>query len=114
MSATVRYKGRLTKVAENKPLEELCKEICNQNGIIDLLKYQRNYQDVIRYDLYEKYVIVNNELYEIKNEELDSYMEFFEAEKKQDGAINFHVMYYSGACSFEEAIEEAFKNMKEG
>lgn len=50
-------------------------------------------------------------VYDVKKENL-SYCDIFEAMPNEEGGTDFIVQFYNGGCSFDEAIEEAVKNMK--
>lgn len=48
----------------------------------------------------------------LKKISIDPDDDIFNATQNLDGTIDFHVMYYNGGCSFNEAIEEAISNME--
>jgi len=73
-----------------------------------------NNKDVMEYfldEFYEKYLFINNELYEIiEQNSYDNESSRFESKQLEDGTITFNVAYYNGGCSFQEAIDCALKN----
>ena len=115
MSETVHYKGKIQLVEKIKDetLEEQCKRILSEHGYHELDLYYDSWYEMLCEELYERYVIVNNSIYKVidkKNLGID--YDIFEATKNDDKTINYHVMYYDGGCSFNEAIEEAIQNME--
>lgn len=66
------------------------------------------------YDVFYKNtgVLVNNTIYEIVTMRSFEYDDMFEANRCQDGSIDFTIKYYNGGCSFSEALERAFSNIK--
>ena len=97
MSETVHYKGKIQLVEKIKDetLEEQCKRILSEHGYQELDLYCDSWHEMLCEELYERYVIVNDSIYKVI-----------------DKTINYHVMYYDGGCSFNEAIEEAIQNME--
>jgi len=118
MSETVRYKGVLSKVPRLKgeSFYELCVRTCvenrNNSYEFDPKDYDNAYE-MIHEELWNSHTIIENQLYKIEKEEMDCDFEFYEANRRFDGKIEFHVMYYNGGCGLTEAIEEAVKNIKE-
>lgn len=115
MSETVHYTGKLQLVNKlpNETLEEQCKRILVEHNYRELDSYCDSWREMLYEELYERYVVVNNNnIYEIveKNNKTDEY-DIFNATQNLDGSIDYEVMYYNGGCSFNEAIEEALENM---
>jgi hypothetical protein len=106
--------GKIKKMVVN-PLE-FAKE-----SIYDMVKEPPSYydmtddEDVMEYfldEFYEKYLFINNELYEIiEQNSYDNESSRFESKQLEDGTITFNVAYYNGGCSFQEAIDFALGNM---
>lgn len=113
MSETVYYKGILKPVdfLIGETLEERCKRII---GDVELEDYYDSYQEKLMndYDYYQKYIIHNDILYFVEKKNVDPDEDIFKANRNVDGTVDFEVKYYNGGCSFDEAIEEAFENMK--
>jgi hypothetical protein len=55
---------------------------------------------------YEKYILIEDMVWELDNRELDPYGFSF-AEKNLDGSITYFVSFYNGGCSLGEAIQSA-------
>lgn len=93
MSEIVHYKGTL------KPTGKSLKD------------YMPQAED--EYDLpYQEAILIDDIVYEVSKEELiDS--DIFLASKNDDGSIDFQVKYYNGGCSFDEAIDESLKKLKD-
>lgn len=115
MSETVRYTGKLELVEKlkNETLEEQCKRILNWHKYWELNKYCDSWEEMLCDELYEKYVIHNEDIYEVIEQKYkDTDYNIFEAHKNADGTISYEVMYYNGGCSFDEAICEALDNIE--
>lgn len=110
MSSTVHYKGILKKVErlEGESLEEQCKRLLENK---ELPSYFDSYQEYLTDLFYKSMVIHNDTIYKAEKEEIDPDNDIFNATLKDNGEIEFEVRYYNGGCSFDEAIEEAFKNI---
>ena len=115
MSEMVRYTGklRLKEKLPNETLEEQCKRILFEHNYFELQYYYDSWKEMLCYELYERYVIYNNEVYEvIEKNYRDFYDSIFEAYKNDNGTIDYQVVYYNGGCGFTEAIEEALNNIE--
>ena len=115
MSEMVHYTGKLQLVNKlpNETLEEQCKRILAEHNYLDLDNYCDSWREMLCEELYERYVIANDTIYEVvekKHRSIDE--DIFEAHSNLDGSIEYEVMYYNGGCSFSEAIEEALENLK--
>ena len=62
---------------------------------------------------YENFVIVNDQLYEIIDDEDIAENDIFRLEDLGNGEFSYFVSYYNGGCGFGEAIEEAFRNLND-
>lgn len=113
MSETVRYKGKIKKIASFKDKEEIAKcELIKREKSEDL-EYYDSYVEKLCDCFYQEYIEVNEELYQvIEKEDLDMEYDVFESNKNSDETIDFHVMYYNGGCGFAQAIEYALKGDK--
>jgi hypothetical protein len=58
---------------------------------------------------YEEYILIEDMVWEIDNQELDPYGFSF-AEKNPDGSFTYFVSFYNGGCSLGEAIQEVVEN----
>lgn len=116
MSETVRYTGKikLLERINNETLEEQCERIAEENNCREFIGYYDNWQEVIMYELYDKYVVHNDKVYEVLEQEYAyTYMGIFKGFKNKDRTINYDVMYYNGGCSFDEAIGRVLDSMEE-
>lgn len=111
MSETVHYKGILKEVKryEGETLEEQCKRLMENK---DLPSYYDTYEEYLLDENYRKITIQNGIVYRVEKEEVDPYSDIFNARMNENGEIEFEVRYYNGGCGFDEAIEEAVKNIK--
>ena len=108
MSETEIVKGKLIPVDQGKSesLIDVCKRICDKFGVTGETFDGYDYDELMRDELYNKAVVINNIVYLIESKSFN-YEDIFEAEKNDDGSINFLVKFYNGGCGLEEAIEEA-------
>lgn len=116
MSETVRYTGKikLLERINNETLEEQCERIAEENHCREFIGYYDNWQEVIMYELVDKYVIHNDKVYEVlEQKDVDIYESVFKGLKNKDRTINYDVMYYNGGCSFDEAIGRVLDSMEE-
>ncbi len=114
MSEMVRYTGklRLKEKLPNETLEEQCKRILREHNYFELQDYCDSWKEMLYDELYERYVVYNNEVYEVIEKNYRDFCDSsFEAYKNDDGIINYQVVYYNGGCGFTEAIEEALNNI---
>lgn len=113
MSETVHYTGRLKLVEklENETLEEQCKRVLSWYNYTDL-RYCDSWEEMLCDELYKKYVIHNENVYEVveqRSRDMDD--DVFEAIENSDGSISYVVRYYNGGCSFDEAIGYALDKL---
>lgn len=115
MSRTVHYTGRLELVEKLKDetLEEQCKRILSLYNYTDLHGYCDTWEEMLCDELYEKYVIHNEDVYKVvEKRSRNTDYDVFEAIENSDGSISYVVMYYNGGCSFDEAIGYALNKLK--
>jgi len=110
MSETVHYKGTLILLErlENETLEEQIQRILCKD---ELPSYAESWEECLYSDYYKEYTVSNNILYKVEEIKSIGDYDIFDIHKNTDGTYDFEVMYYNGGCSFDEAIEEAFKNL---
>ncbi|MFS0878003.1 hypothetical protein [Solibacillus isronensis] len=110
MSETVHYKGVLKKVErfDGENLEQQCKRLL---GNKELPSYFDSYEEFLLDNYYKTMTVQNDTVYEVKAIEVDADSDIFNATLLNDGQIEFEVRYYNGGCGFDEAIEEAIKNI---
>lgn len=112
MSEDVRYSGKLMLVTKlnTETLEEQCKRICNEIGY-ELTKWCDTYEELVRDELYDNYIILEDRLYKMEYT-CDQNGEYFEANYDAEGNIKFEVGFYNGGCDLHEAIEEAYEKLE--
>ena len=112
MSEIEHYRGILKEVArlDDESLESQCKRLLHDDK---LRSYEATYTDALLDRNYQIYIIKNDVLYEVSKVALGPDGDIFNMYKNNDGTLSFEVRYYNGGCGFDEAIEEAFSNMKE-
>lgn len=101
MSEDNRFKGKLKQLhqQENESFDDLCKRI--SNGEDDFFN-----------DNYEKYVLINDKLFEIVEcEELDAYDNFCYLYSNEDNTISFLTQYYNGGTCLSEMLESELKKL---
>lgn len=114
MGEVVHYTGKIKLVEKlyNESLEEQCKRVLVQHKYTQLNSYCSSWEEMLCDEMYDNYVIVNNNLYEIveKNDkEYDN--DIFNISKNKDGSYNYEVMFYDGGRTFSEAIAIALNNI---
>lgn len=119
MSETVHYKGKLNLVCQTQDksfFEDVCKELCIKRNFKELYDFYETWEEQLRSELYEKYVIVHDEfisVYEVLSQiNIDDY-EMFNVSKLSDTEYDYEVMYYNGCMGLSEAIEESFYRLGE-
>jgi len=119
MSSTKQYKGVLSVVPrdEGVSLEDQMIQILNQAGLtiktLDDGSIEYSIREHFDDEFYRKYVVVDDVIYKVESMGDVSNDDIFEAHIRPDGKIGYHVMYYNGGCSFDEAINYSIKGMKE-
>jgi len=115
MSYYEHYRGTLTKVErlENESLEDQCKRLLEEKMLQEVIlpEYYDSYAEMLIDEFYKEYYTYNGILYSMYRESIDSDGDIFNANEGENGTINFEVRYYNGGCGFNEAIEEAIKNI---
>jgi hypothetical protein len=112
MSRVETYIGKLTKVRNGSipnefpvSLEEVCKRVLQENGYDKISEGSDSYKESIYDELGDRYVVLNNTLYEIEKEELgDEY--FCHSKTNDDGSISFFTQFYNGGTQLNEMLEE--------
>lgn len=62
-------------------------------------------------DLTDRFIFVNDDLYEVlEKEDFDS-CDIFEGTENNDGSISVLLQYYNGGCGFSEAVGYAINKM---
>lgn len=111
MSEVCRYTGKvkLMPKQEGEDLEAQCKRIYyikdgKNNG------YVKDYIEEIKYEYYDKYVIVGEDLYEVIDlEEGDSEDTRCTLIREADGVYIFDTTYYDGSTHLTEVLSESIQ-----
>ena len=108
---TIIGKLKLLPKLKGESLGAQCKRICNEKlNVCDLGIFNDSWQERLsEFD----FVIYNGYLYEVIERKDYGVCDIFDISSNKDGTYNFSLSYYNGGCSFSEAIERAFKRMKE-
>ena len=115
MSATVHYKGKLKLIekVDNETLEEQCKRLIASHNFTKSNASYYSWEEMLCDELYDKYVVCNNRVYEILEKQYINYYDDISiAYENEDGTISYEVKYYNGGCCFSEAIEYALDELK--
>lgn len=110
LSEMVQYKGVLKKIEklEGETLEEQCKRLLENK---ELPSYHDSYAEFLLDQHYKEMTIQGGVLYHVEKEKLDPEDNMFNASIEDNGDISFEVRYYNGGCGFDEAIENAMKQL---
>ena len=111
MSEQETVRGKMIRLPVLGDIENTAKHLCQQEGWD---KYEEeNWLETLFDNGYRKYVVTENCVYLVTECKEFEYGDIFEAREVKDGEVDFILSYYNGGCSFDEAIEEAIKNMEE-
>lgn len=119
MSEDVLYQGNIIEIEkEIEKIEDKIWNILSENLKQEYLENFNNgygYDDLTEFfydndELYDNYILTNNNLYKINSMKKEEGMQVFYSTEKEDGTIDFVVLFYNGGCSFGEAIEQALNN----
>lgn len=111
MSRTVHYKGVMKKAErlEGESLEEQCKRLI---GDKELPSYCDSYEEFLNDTFYQEMSIQNGTVYLIEKNEIDLDEDLYQASLNDNGDIEFEVRYYTGGSSFDEALQDAIRTIK--
>lgn len=103
MSETEINKGKLTLVGT-------LDNFVRQNK--DKIKYEGDtVEETFSENFYNTHVLIDRFVYEIIPDALDFYDDIFEMSCDSSGDLHYLLKYYNGGCGFQEAIDQAYKNM---
>ena len=113
MSSTETHFGKLRKVeVKNYTLEQWCEHKCKENGNIELKSYFDSWQEQMIDEYYEKYFIVNGEVWEAIEHIESEDGEFIDIMiPNEDGTITFVQQFYNGGTCLSECIEDGIKKI---
>ena len=100
-------KIKLIEKLENETLEQQCKRVLVMK---QLDNYYDSYEEAIM-DCNDKYIIHNNNVYEVIEDREQEDCDIFEANSNADGTISYTISYYNGGCCFNEAIGRSLKKL---
>ena len=111
MSDYEAYKGKLYPVPllDSGGMEGTAKLILEQGGVQEPSSYSETYLEELMDWGYGEYYVTKDRIYRISKEEVYT-SERFSGREHIDGVVDFDVIYYNGGCSFNDALEEVFKN----
>lgn len=111
MSETVKYIGTLKEIKPegNQTIEDIAKSIVNEEKD----DYYTDWVEQLLDQKYDQYVVHDGKLYEVERSQDDDDDDIFQMHKNPDGTLGFVVRYYNGGCGFEEAIQYAFRSLKD-
>ena len=101
-------KIKLIEKLDNEALDEQCKRVFG-NGKYE--SYYDSYEEALR-DCDDKYIIHNNNVYEVVEDVKNYGEDIYCAIDNGDGTISYVLSYYNGGCGFTEAIQESLDNIK--
>ena len=113
MSILEYKKGKLIPIEIIGDLETTCKKIFNEEmeGLYSTEK-DKTYKQLLATFCYGDYYITDSKIFKIEILEDVNEDEFFIASSNEDGSIDYEVQFYNGGGSFDEALGEAIKNIK--
>lgn len=108
MSETERHIGRVRKVdLKGLSIEEWCKAKCEELGIEKLEKWYDTYEDALLIELWEKFVKVDGDLWEVIEDRQEDYYEDLSIIKlNEDGTLDYTIQFYNGRTCLSEMLEE--------
>lgn len=120
MSETVMYEGKLEKLelkgeTKSDKFKELLKyeNIVTYEDLEDIDLSDEKIEDIYWSEgLDETYFYIGGNYYKVLTKKDKSDEDIFNIVDNGDGTYTYLLQYYNGGCSFSEAIEEGFKNIK--
>jgi len=121
MSETKQYFGKVKNILRTNNIEDECKKLAQNNGLKELPEYYSSWEELVRDNLSDKYVIINNEndnysIYEIIENKEDNYSDITYVSKedpKNPGTRSFIMKFYNGGTCLSECLEESLKKIEE-
>lgn len=113
MSEQQIQRGKFKKVdLQGKTIEEWCEQQCVNLGRTKY-KFQNETWKEFFIDLYyDKFFIVNDELYEIIEIENLNNCYYVQVDKQDDNTYSFYATYYDGGTCLTECLEDGLKEIK--
>ena len=111
MSEARHFSGKLVYLEKNSPTESI-EQQCKRIFDAEIPEWADSYQEALLDEYYQEYIVHEGKLYAVKDRiERDEDEDIFRMKKINGTDREFEVRYYNGGCSFDEAIDEAFKNL---
>ena len=103
------HAGTLREIdLEGLSLEEKCRELCHKHGD-ELNDWYMSYKDMLEDRLSDWYIILNNKLYRIDDNEVEN--EYYcNVTKHDDGSYTYVARFYNGGTCLHECLEEQIEN----
>lgn len=104
MSEQEMVTGTIKLIAKKDDVERISKAILKQKGLQP--NNGERYVITLTEEYYDDYVVIENDLYEVKSESLD-WDELFEINKVKDGEYRFVTSFYNGGTYLSEVLQRA-------
>jgi hypothetical protein len=101
--------GKIKKVSYGT-IEETALQLCKENNY--LLEDYDSTLECLQEEGWEKYIFINNEIYEFIEIKNTYDVDIFQATKNEDGTISYVTSFYNGGMGLEDAIKECLKRIK--
>ena len=88
---------------EGFSLEEKCKELCHERGD-ELTQQYGSYREMLEDNLSNWYIILNNKLYRIDDNEVDDDY-YCNITEHDDGSYTYVARFYNGGTCLRECLE---------
>lgn len=115
MSETELHIGKLRKIdlKLGQTLEDFYKEKLKEVDVLKLRSYDNDWLDAFLDEYHNKYIVVNNIIYEIyEHEEKNPYRDINILNKNADGTYSFTMMFYNGGTCLSECLEDEILKLK--
>ena len=104
MSNTEMHTGFLREIdLEGFSLEEKCKELCDQHNM-QISEWYASYKDLLEDRLSNWYIILNNKIYRIDDNEVDDDY-YCNITEHDDGSYTYVARFYNGGTCLHECLE---------
>lgn len=114
MSYTESHVGKIKKVdLEGLSVEDWAKEVANSYGM-ELTKYYDSYTELVLDELHFRYILVEEEVYEIIEDREFTEEDISELTPEGDGVFSFVMQFYNGGTCLTEMLTDAVKQHNRG
>ena len=109
MSYTESHVGKIKKVdLEGLTIEEWAKEVATAYGM-EFKDYYDSYKELVLDELYCRYIVVEEDVYEIIEDHEFDEREISVLTPEGDGIFSFTMQFYNGGTCLTEMLEDAIK-----